>query len=260
MAPTDFRTGSPCWIDLGTPDIDAAAAFYGSVLGWSAVSAGPDTGGYVFLQQGGRTVAAAGPLQEPGAATAWTVFFLTPDAEATAKAAEQAGGTVRVPPMDVMDAGRLVQLTDPTGGRFAAWEAGTTRGLDEVGETGALCWTELHSADLPAALGFYRALFGWRSADSGLPGVEYTILSTADGDDQQAAGFGGAAGPHPGLGAGWLVHFAVADTDAAVAATTAGGGTVVLPAETIPTVGRLAVLADPFGAQFAVITPDPRQS
>ena len=33
MLTTDFRTGSPCWIDLGSPDIPATATFYGTVFG-----------------------------------------------------------------------------------------------------------------------------------------------------------------------------------------------------------------------------------
>ena len=56
MLGTDFRTGSPNWIDLGSPDTDTAAAFYGSVFGWQYVSAGPDAGGYGFFQKGGKTV------------------------------------------------------------------------------------------------------------------------------------------------------------------------------------------------------------
>ncbi|MCX4515612.1 hypothetical protein OHA27_35980 [Streptomyces sp. NBC_01619] len=45
MLGTDFSTGSPIWIDLGSPDRDAAAALYGAVFGWQYVSAGPDAGG-----------------------------------------------------------------------------------------------------------------------------------------------------------------------------------------------------------------------
>ena len=38
------------------------------------------------------------------------------DADATAKAITDAGGTVLVPPMDVMEAGRMAVALDPTGG------------------------------------------------------------------------------------------------------------------------------------------------
>src|SRR2546421_12970759 len=61
MLTTDFVTGAPNWLDLGTPDTDAAAAFYNGVFGWDFQSAGPDAGGYGFLQKNGRTLAGLGP-------------------------------------------------------------------------------------------------------------------------------------------------------------------------------------------------------
>ncbi|WP_354639587.1 VOC family protein [Kitasatospora camelliae] len=259
MVSTDFTPGSPNWIDLGSPDIPASTAFYGGLLGWEFVSAGPEAGGYGFFRLGGKTVGAIGPLSEEGAVPAWTIYFHTPDADATTKVVEQAGGTVRVPPMDVFDAGRLAQFTDPTGGDFAVWQPGTTEGLEVVGSPGAFIWSELHTGDVPRALAFYRAVFAWRSEDSGLPGIEYTIVSTAEGDDPQAAGVGGIAPPHEKLRTGWLPYFTVEDTDAAAALTHALGGTVLLPPGDVPQVGRIAVFADPSGAEFAVIKPEPPQ-
>ncbi|MGN5379474.1 hypothetical protein ACQ4WX_25960 [Streptomyces lasalocidi] len=41
MLGTDFRTGSPVWLDLGSPDLDRTAAFYGAVFGWHFASARP---------------------------------------------------------------------------------------------------------------------------------------------------------------------------------------------------------------------------
>src|SRR4051812_4236994 len=98
MLTTDYVPGSPNWLDLGAPDVPQAAAFYTGVFGWEFVSAGPESGGYGFFNLNGKTVAAVGPLQEEAARTAWTVYFQTPDADATAKAAEQAGGVVRTLP------------------------------------------------------------------------------------------------------------------------------------------------------------------
>lgn len=122
MLTTDFVTGSPNWVDLGSPDTMAAAAFYGAVFGWELQSAGPDAGGYGFFQKDGKTVAALGPLTDEGARSAWTVYFQTPDADATAKAVEQGGGVVRAEPFDVMEAGRMAAFTDPGGAEFAVWQ------------------------------------------------------------------------------------------------------------------------------------------
>ncbi|MEV4557584.1 VOC family protein [Kitasatospora sp. NPDC049285] len=259
MVSTDFWLGSPNWIDLGSPDTAESALFYGSVFGWTLRSAGPESGGYGFFQQDGRTVAAVGPLTEEEALPAWTVYFRVADADATAKAADQLGGTVRTEPADVFTAGRFAQLTDPTGGQFAIWQSGDTVGLDAVGGDGGLCWAELHTSDIPAALRFYQGLFDWRTRDSGVADVDYTVLRTAEGADEFAASFGGVAGVHPRVNVGWLVHFAVADALLTTDQVRQSGGSVVVPPEQVPTVGRIAVLADPFGAQFAILEPEPRQ-
>ena len=183
------------------------------------------------------------------------MYFHTLDADATAKAVAQGGGTVRVEPFDVMDAGRMALFTDPGGAEFAVWQPAAVMGLDAVNDTNALCWVELHTTDPAKAHSFYRSLFGWRSEQMEVPGMAYTVLSTAEGD-QQAASFGGIA-PHPDDAQHllWLPHFAVADTDDIVARAQENGGSVIMPAMDVPDVGRIAWLADPFGAHFAIINP-----
>ncbi|MFF8610402.1 VOC family protein [Streptomyces sp. NPDC015346] len=258
MLGTDFTKGSPSWLDLGSPDTTAAAAFYRGVFGWDFASAGPDAGGYGFFQQDGRTVAALGPLTEEGADSAWTVYFQTPDVDATAKAAEESGGTVRTQPFDVMDAGRMAQLTDPGGADFAVWQPASVKGLEKASENNTLCWVELHVADPAEALEFYGKLFGWRSQEMEAPGMTYRVLSTAEGD-QQDASFGGVAElQEGGEKARWIPYFGVEDADEIVARTQGNGGSVLMPAADVPDVGRIAWLADPFGAPFAVLKPAPQ--
>ncbi|KJS54474.1 VOC family protein [Streptomyces rubellomurinus] len=258
MLTTDFPTGSPCWIDLGTPNIPATAEFYGKVFGWTFQEV-PEAGGYGFLQLNGKTVGALGNL-DAGAHSAWTTYFLTTDAEATVKAVEQAGGTVRVPPMDVMQEGRFAALTDPQGAEFAIWQAGGTKGLDVASVDDALCWAELHTPDPEAAFPFYKGLFGWRmELFEPSPGMSYRVISTADGD-QQATSFGGIAPTmQEEQRAAWTPYFASADVDATVAKATAAGGSVMMPASDVENVGRIAWLADPHGAPFALIKGEPRQ-
>ncbi|MFJ4779259.1 VOC family protein [Streptomyces sp. NPDC088762] len=258
MLGTDFRTGSPNWLDLGSPDTAVAVEFYDNVLGWDYVSAGPDAGGYGFFQLDGKTVAALGPLTEEGARSAWMVHFNTPDIQASAEAVKSGGGTLRMEPMDVMGEGWLAQCTDPQGAQFAMWQPGKTAGLGLASAENTLVWVELHVPDPEAALGFYSALFGWRHTEMEAPGMTYRVLSTADGD-QQDASFGGIA-PQQGQGepSRWTPYFHVPDVDATAAAATANGGSVVMPASDVPEVGRIAWLADPAGAVFALLKPDPQ--
>ncbi|AHH98002.1 VOC family protein [Kutzneria albida] len=256
MLSTDFVIGAPSWLDLGSPDIPATAAFYGATFGWEFQSAGPEAGGYGFLQYQGRAVAAIGSLDD-GASSAWTVYFHTTDAEATTKAAEQAGATVRVEAFDVMDAGRMSCLTDPAGAEFALWQPVAFPGLQATWEENTLFWVELHTADPAAAQQFYGSLFGWRTQHMDVPGMTYTVLSTAEGDVQDAS-FGGIA-PNAGERSRWVPYIHVSGVDATVDRAQAAGGSVVMPASEVPEVGRMAWLADPFGAVFAVMTPNPRQ-
>ncbi|MEU9234620.1 VOC family protein [Streptomyces subrutilus] len=271
MIGTDFRTGSPNWIDLGSPDTGVAAAFYGAVLGWTFVSAGPEAGGYGFWQVDGKTVAALGPLTEEGARSAWMVHFATPDARATAEAVRAGGGQVRMEPMDVMGEGWLAQFTDPQGAQFACWQPGKTGGLGLASVENTLVWVELHVPDPLAALSFYHGVFGWRHQEMTGPGMAYRVLSTAEGDQQQTSfggvaeqGGGGGEGAGEGAGGGpvrvprWVPYFNVADVDATVNAVEGNGGAVAMPAVDVPGVGRIAWAADPAGAVFALLKPDPR--
>ncbi|MFF6883572.1 VOC family protein [Streptomyces sp. NPDC012421] len=257
MLGTQYTHGSPCWIDLGTPDTAAAAEFYGGVFGWEFRSAGPEAGGYGFFQQDGATVAALGPLTEEGARSAWTVYFRTTDADTSQMVTAAEGGRVRVRAMDVMDAGRMAALTDPGGAEFAVWEAGSVKGLDRTSSRNTLVWVELHTPDPEAALAFYRSLFDWRWAAMEAPGMTYRVISTAEGD-QEAASFGGAAElQDSGERSRWIPYLEVGDADATADAVTVSGGTVLLPPADIPDVGRLAWFADPSGAEFAVLKPAP---
>jgi predicted enzyme related to lactoylglutathione lyase len=250
--------GGPNWLDLGTPDIDAAAAFYEGTFGWQFQSAGPEAGGYGFLQKDGKTLAAVGPLTEEGASSAWTVYFRTLDADATAKAVEQAGGTVRFPPTDVFTEGRMAGFTDPTGAEFAVWEARDMDGLEVVNEPRTLSWIELYTTDAAAAKDFYRTVLSWDMRDMPMgPDVVYTIAGPAGGGETTM--HGGimqlpAEHMQRGSSSEWHPYFEVEDCDTVVARAQELGATVIIPAVDAEGVGRLAMLLDPFGAPFAVIT------
>ena len=255
MLSTDFAAGAPNWVDLGVPDVSAAAAFYRATFGWEFNSAGPDAGGYGFFTLGGKTVAGAGPLFEPEASAGWTVYFHSPDADATAEAVRNAGGTVRAEPMDVFTHGRMAQFSDPAGAMFAVWQPGDTKGVGAVNDPGTLCWTELHTTDATAAKGFYQAVFGWASEDMPMGEFTYTVIRPAGGgEDSSQGGITPLETEPAGVSPYWLAYFEVADCDATVAAASGQGGTVRVPAMDIPGVGRFASLADPAGAVFAVIT------
>ncbi|MDT0341534.1 VOC family protein [Streptomyces litchfieldiae] len=261
MITTDFLPGSPCWLDLGAPDIGAAAAFYGTVFGWEFESFGPDAGGYGVFRLGGKTVAGLGPLTEEGARSAWMVYFATPDAEAAARTVTERGGTVRVAPLTIEGESRMAQFSDPQGGQFAVLQAPGSQGLEAVDVTGSLTWTELYTTDVGAAKEFYGALFGWTTSDMELPGGggTYALITPAGaGEDRMQGGIMQLPPEALDLTGGrpyWHPVFGSADCDATVALLTGKGGSVQMGPEDAEGVGRLAVCTDPFGADFVVLKP-----
>ncbi|WP_327233459.1 VOC family protein [Streptomyces sp. NBC_01317] len=258
MLTTPFVTGSPNWTDLATPDREGAVDFYRGVFGWEYVSAGPDTGGYGMFQLGGGTVAGVMPIPEGQAPPAWSLYFQTPDAEATARAVEAGGGSVVYGPMDVMDLGRMAVFADRAGAGFAVWQPGGNKGLDLVNVPGALTWGELYTPDEDAAFSFYSAVFGWEAISTPIPGGNGTYRMVNPAGQGSDAMFGGFvplgsdpteadSDPH------WLLYFAVTDCDATVTRARTLGGTVRTPPVDLEGVGRFAKLTDPYGASFAIM-------
>ncbi|MER6088150.1 VOC family protein [Streptomyces bluensis] len=262
MLTTRYVTGAPNWLDLGAPDLDGASSFYGGLFGWQFQPGPPETGGYGFFQLDGKTAAGGMRTTPEQGPPSWTVYFQTPDADATATAVEQAHGTVLAQPMDVLGQGRTALFADRAGVRFGVWQPAATKGLDIVRDQGSLCWLELYTPDLPAAAGFYHAVLGWETSAVAFPGGMYTTVHPA-GTEMDAM-FGGIVpledAPARTETGAWLPYFEVPDTDATAARAQELGGTVRLPATDLQGVGRIAEFTDPYGARFAVIKSVPQQS
>jgi uncharacterized protein len=242
-----WPAGTPCWADLTASDVPASGRFYSAVLGWEVPEPDEQYGGYVVAHVGGAATGGIGPLQD-GAPSAWTLYFATDDADATAAAVAAHGGTVVAPPMDVMDLGRMAVATDPTGAVFGLWQAGTFNGSQLVREPGALAWDDLRSTDPQAAHAFYTSLFGFEITPLEMAGADYGTFARP-GDPAPFGGMGPMMGEDGG--SRWIVYFAVVDADAAVRAAEQAGGAVHSPAFDTP-FGRMASLADPDGAPFWV--------
>jgi len=247
---TGYAPGTPSWIDLITPDMEAAKAFYGGLFGWERTTPDPKMGGYAFFLRNGKQACGVAPITSPEQHPSWTTYIATADADATTQAVRNHGGHVVMEPMDVMDTGRMALFTDPTGAFFGVWQPGTHTGAQVANEAGAFCWNELLTRDMDAAKAFYPQVFSWGIEASGEGATAYTQWQV---NGRSIAG--GMAMPDaipaeiPAL---WRVYFGVANCDATVAKAQAAGGALLIPAVDSPN-GRFAVLADPFGASFAVI-------
>lgn len=249
-----FAPGTPCWVDLMTPDADMARNFYAGLFGWKFEIGDENTGFYSMASVDGHQVAGIGQFQMEHPSV-WTTYLATADADATSEAITRAGGTVVQPAMDVLDAGRMVVAQDPTGATFGLWQAGSHIGTALYNEPNAITWNELLTRDYPAAQQFYGDVFGYSYTEMGDGEFRY---STVEVDGVTVGGLGTLPAELPAdVPPHWLCYFRVDDVDAAVDTAVSLGGSVQRPAADMP-YGRHAGLADPAGAGFAVITPVPQ--
>ncbi|HMJ52255.1 MAG TPA: VOC family protein [Polyangiaceae bacterium] len=244
--------GTVAWVDLQTPDLDKARKFYGELLGWSFIGGDdPNSGFYTTAQIRGRKVAGlAKPPREANSLPAWTVYLAASNADDIARKTKEAGGQVLMPPMDVMEQGRMAILSDPTGAAFGVWQAKAHRGAEVIDEPGAMTWHEVYTRDATKAREFYARVFGLEQKRLDSPSMEYWTLH------QGPKTVGGVMQMTPAmpkdLPAHWSTYFAVADADAAAKKVTALGGKLVAPPFDTP-YGRMAAVSDPFGAAFSVV-------
>ena len=120
---------------------------------------------------------------------------------------------------------------------------------------GKFVWYELNSNDAKAAEQFYCSVIGWSAEDARNPGVDYTILSagkTGVGGLMQLCPEALEAGARPG----WTGYIAVSNVDEYVERVKSAGGSVRYGPEEIPGgIGRFAIVADPYGANFVLFKP-----
>jgi len=248
--------GAFSWPELATTDQKAGCAFYTALFGWELHDQpmGPgDT--YSMFQMRGKPVAAAYTMRadekQMGVPPHWNAYATVTNVDDSAKKAESLGGKVVAPPFDVMDAGRMAVLQDPTGAIFQIWQPKRSIGAMILNEPGALCWTELTTTDTKAAEAFYTSLLGWTAKHSAPGGpMEYTEFSV--GGAPSIGMMAKPAGMPDHIPSYWMPYFQVASADASAAKAQQLGGKLMVPPQDIPNTGRFAIVTDPQGAMFAV--------
>jgi hypothetical protein len=243
-------TGKFGWIDVAVPDQEAGKKFYTQLFGWEARDdALPQGGSYTTFHKGGKLIAGLGTTQ-PGMPAAWTSYVMVDSADQTVANVEGLGGKVLMPAMDVMDAGRMAILADPTGAAFGIWQPRTHTGADLVDEHGALTWNELATRGVDKAMPFYAGLFGWEWKEQDMGGGN--MYHEAHVGDSQAAGAMDMGPQWPAeVPAHWDVYIQVDKLGPAVQKLKKLGGKVLTEEVVdVPGVGQIHMVADPGGATF----------
>lgn len=255
MGAADLKHGMFGWADLMTKDPADSKAFYGDLFGWTGrdVPAGPGQV-YTLCLRGEDMVAGLGEMpaemKEQGVPPVWNSFIRVDDVDEVVGRVESLGGAIFMPPMDVLDSGRMAMISDPSGGGVAFWQPKGHAGADVLGEPNTMAWNELMTRDTAAAQKFFTELLGWsyQDMDMGEMGTYHIIML----GDRPVGGMMTIPDDMPAdVPAHWDVYFAVEDVDAKAAQVVELGGSIMMPPTDI-SVGRFAYVSDRSGANFAL--------
>lgn len=244
------HAGRFVWRELVSPDPAAAASFYGQIFGWTAESvpmgqAEP----YTILKNDelGEQVAGAMKPMMDGIPPHWLDYITVDDVDAAHGRVAALGGQTITEVMDI-PVGRFAVVQDPGGAVFALFQSSTpgASDTDRRPPLHTFCWSQLMTGAVEASVPFYEALFGWTSGD--MPGG----MKVFSRGEQAVASLMAFPEQSEDMHPHWLQYVAVDDTDATFAQATEAGASVYVQPQTIPGMGRFAVLADPTGAAFAL--------
>jgi predicted enzyme related to lactoylglutathione lyase len=252
---TNYPDGVFNWIDLMTPDPDGAKAFYGSLFGWEFDDRPLDMGGvYTMCQIDGKNVAGLSgmlpDMQAQGMPPIWSSYIKHSDVDAVAARVTAAGGTLMMPPMDVMEEGRMAMLQDPSGAVVGVWQPKNHIGAELVNMSNTLVWNELQTRDTEEAKTFFGEVLGW-TYDSDANGY---IMCKADGRTQ--AGMMQMDENWGDIPNNWSVYFMVEDLATAVTKVKDLGGNILVPPTAAGELGKFSVVQDPQGGAFTIMQFD----
>ena len=253
---TGYPHGTFCWVELSTPDPDAAKKFYTELFGWEYQDneVGPGVV-YTMNLKGDKNLHAMYKLdeerQKQGIPPHWLSYVSVDELEPVVEKAKAAGATAVVEPMDVMDAGRMSVIADAQGAVVGLWQPKAHIGAQIVNEHGTLSWNELMTNNVDAAGKFYTDVFGWKADTQDMGGFNYTSFSVGENPNGGMMAITEDMGPVP---PNWGPYFAHDDVDAGAEKVKSLGGQIYVPPTDIPEVGRFSTIADPQGAAFSIIT------
>lgn len=121
----------------------------------------------------------------------------------------------------------------------------------DIPKAGEICWRELRTKDLSAAMNFYSQLFGWELPQTKISPMDYKEIVVSG---KAHGGMMGMDDPSWGdTPSHWANYIAVENADETAVKITEHGGSIRVPPFDAPGVGRMAMVADPSGADFAII-------
>lgn len=109
-------------VELNTTDLEKAKTFYSKLFNWKLEDMPMPNGSYTMINVGEGTGGGMMKHPVPGAPSAWLAYVLVDDIAAATQKAKSLGATVMKDVTEVMDAGWLSILIDPTGAALGLWK------------------------------------------------------------------------------------------------------------------------------------------
>ena len=241
------------WFEVYSPNVASAVSFYQDVFGWGTESM-PMGEGQEYIMLSGNTGPFSGimDLTTPGMEHIpphWGLYFHTPNCQATIDKVAELGGTLVYGPMDIPGIGIVAGFKDTLGAHFNVHQPAA----DKPDMSGSpVNWVEHMGPDRPAAVEFYKALFGWGSMDMDM-GEGVGIYSMFLDGETPSAGcmqVGAEAGPPA-----WMIYLHAENIGETLEKVAAAGGTVIQPSMDIGQFGHIAIVQDAGGAFVGLHQP-----
>jgi uncharacterized protein len=109
-------------VELNTTDVSKAKTFYGNLFNWDLEDVPVPGGSYTMIKVGEGTGGGMMKHPIPGAPSAWLAYVQVEDIAAATQKAKSLGATVMKDVMEVMDAGWMSIIIDPTGAVLGLWK------------------------------------------------------------------------------------------------------------------------------------------
>ncbi len=108
-------------LELNTPDLAKAKAFYGDLFGWQFRDMDMGPGGIysTFKPDNGP---GGGMMSMPGGNHGWLSYVGVEDIQASTEKARSLGATILMGPHPIPDVGSFTIMTDPTGCTIAIFQ------------------------------------------------------------------------------------------------------------------------------------------
>ena len=261
---SDYPIGAPCWVETFQPDPQAAAQFYGELLGWRFDEPTPMPEGlggqHLTARIGSRRVAGIGQAQETTPTAIWLTSISVDSVEDALARVADGGGALLAGPLQAGTDGRVAVVTDPAGIGFGLWQPQQRAGAELVNEPGTWAMSALHTPAPERAEAFYGALFGWQlEALPDAPFALWRLPGYVGGEPDQpmprdVVAVMAAIEERSEVPPHWAVNFRVDDVDSTAEHAIGLGGQVLLAPSDTPGF-RNAVIADPQHGVIAISAP-----